>query len=117
MRNPTDTFERRQRAILIDTVRNPAKAFLGGPDAQEAERVLRGKFAATDADIADISGETANRANAEELRKLAHTPNAHCTSCGTVGWQVNDCPACGGEMTEDDRATIRARYNENRSRS
>jgi hypothetical protein len=51
--NPADAHQRR---ICIDTVRNPDVGLLSGPDAEEAEQVLRTKFAATDADIANLKG-------------------------------------------------------------
>lgn len=56
MKRPADYVDARQRAICIDTVRNPAMSLLGGPDAEEAERTLREKFDATDADIAKLKG-------------------------------------------------------------
>ncbi len=50
-RKPKDTAERHQLKILLDTVKNPQKGFLGGPDAQEAEATLREKFQYTEAEI------------------------------------------------------------------
>jgi hypothetical protein len=41
-----------QELICRDTVRNPAKGlFLGGPDAEEAEQILREQFNYTDKQI------------------------------------------------------------------
>lgn len=41
-----------QKKILIDTVKNPMKGkFLGGPSAEEAEKILRKKFGYTDDQI------------------------------------------------------------------
>jgi hypothetical protein len=38
--------------VLKDTVKNPAKGmFLGGPSAEEAEKILKQKFGYTDAQI------------------------------------------------------------------
>ena len=45
-------FEKHQESICRDTVRNPAKGlFLGGPDAEEAEQILREQFNYTDKQI------------------------------------------------------------------
>lgn len=48
----TNVFDYHQLRILKDTVRNPLKGkFLGGPSAEESEKVLREKFGYTDAQI------------------------------------------------------------------
>jgi guanylate kinase len=50
--NTMNTFDKHQLRICRDTVRNPAKGiFLGGPDAEEAEQILREKFNYTDEQI------------------------------------------------------------------
>jgi hypothetical protein len=46
-----DVADKHQLKILIDTVKNPMKGLLGGPDAKEAEHILRTKFKYTDAQI------------------------------------------------------------------
>lgn len=47
--NPAD---KNQLKILKDTVKNPAKGmFLGGPSAEEAEKILKQKFGYSDAQI------------------------------------------------------------------
>jgi hypothetical protein len=47
-----NTFDKHELIICRDTVRNPAKGiFLGGPDAEEAEQILREKFNYTDEQI------------------------------------------------------------------
>jgi rubrerythrin len=43
--------DKHQKRIAIDTVRNPAKAFLGGPSEKEAVEILKTKFGYTDAQI------------------------------------------------------------------
>ena len=44
--------DQHQLKILKDTVKNPAKGmFLGGPSAEEAEKILKQKFGYTDAQI------------------------------------------------------------------
>jgi hypothetical protein len=44
--------DKHQLKILKDTVKNPAKGmFLGGPSAEEAEKILKQKFGYTDAQI------------------------------------------------------------------
>ena len=44
--------DKHQEKICKDTVKNPAKGmFLGGPSAEEAEKILRKKFGYTDAQI------------------------------------------------------------------
>jgi hypothetical protein len=60
VRKPKDTFEKHQLKVLLDTVRNPMKSLLGGPDAEEAEDTLRDKFQYTDAEIRRLKqGKTA----------------------------------------------------------
>ena len=46
--------DRHQLRILKDTVKNPMKGLLGGPSAEEAEKILRTKFHFSDADIARL---------------------------------------------------------------
>lgn len=43
--------DKHQHKIAKDTVRNPAKALLGGPSVEEAERTLRNKFGYNDEKI------------------------------------------------------------------
>ena len=44
--------DKNQLKVLKDTVKNPNKGkFLGGPSAEEAEKILRKKFGFKDADI------------------------------------------------------------------
>lgn len=50
-RKPRDTAEKHQLKVLLDTVRNPMKSLLGGPDADEAEETLQSKFQYTEAEI------------------------------------------------------------------
>jgi hypothetical protein len=47
-------FDKRQMLICIDTVMNPARGLLGGPDAEEAERILRVKFRFTNNAISKL---------------------------------------------------------------
>jgi hypothetical protein len=47
-------FDKRQMLICVDTVMNPNRGLLGGPDAEEAERILRTKFGFTDEAIAHL---------------------------------------------------------------
>ena len=50
-----DTADKHQHRICRDTVRNPLKGkFLGGPNAEEAEKTLREKFHYTDQQIAKL---------------------------------------------------------------
>lgn len=45
MKQTLSVPDRHQKGICIDTVRNPLKGLLlGGPTAEEAERILRQKF-------------------------------------------------------------------------
>lgn len=46
--------DKHQLKIMIDTVKNPNKGLLGGPDADEAKRILKQKFHYTDKQIADL---------------------------------------------------------------
>ena len=48
--------EKHQLKILRDTVRNPLKSLLGGPNAREAEEILREKFQYSDLDIEKLKG-------------------------------------------------------------
>jgi hypothetical protein len=43
--------EQHQLRILRDTVRNPAKALMGGPTEAEAVRVLKERFGYTDREL------------------------------------------------------------------
>jgi len=47
--------EKHQLKILKDTLRNPAKALLGGPSVAEAERLLREKFGYSQKQINSLS--------------------------------------------------------------
>ena len=40
-----------QKKIAIDTIKNPAKALLGGPSEEDSIKVLKGKYHYTDAQI------------------------------------------------------------------
>jgi hypothetical protein len=46
-----------QKKIAIDTVKNPSKWLLGGPDAEEAEKVLKDRYGYTDEMIAKLKEE------------------------------------------------------------
>lgn len=48
------TPEKHQLKILIDTVKNPDKGLLSGPDADEAKRILKEKYHYTDKQISDL---------------------------------------------------------------
>lgn len=49
--------DKHQLKILKDTVKNPSKGmFLGGPSAEEAEKILKKKFGFTDAQIKKLKG-------------------------------------------------------------
>lgn len=61
--------EKHQLKILIDTVKNPSKWLLGGPDANEAKRILKEKFHYTDKQIADLEKMTNDASKAENSRK------------------------------------------------
>lgn len=43
--------EKHEIKVCTDTVKNPAKALLGGPTAEEAEKTLREKYRFSDAMI------------------------------------------------------------------
>ncbi len=47
-----------QKKIAIDTVKNPDKGLLGGPDAEEAEKVLKDRYGYTDDMIAKLKEVT-----------------------------------------------------------
>jgi hypothetical protein len=49
-----NVFDYHQKKIAVDTVKNPAKALLGGPSVEEAEKTLREKFGYTDEMIAKL---------------------------------------------------------------
>jgi len=50
-------FEDHQLKILKDTVKNPNKSLLGGPDADEAKKILKKKFKFTDKQISDLENK------------------------------------------------------------
>jgi hypothetical protein len=43
--------DKHQLKILKDTLKNPMKGLLGGPSAEEAEKILKNKFGYTDSQI------------------------------------------------------------------
>lgn len=43
--------DQHQHKIAVDTVKNPMKSFLGGPNAAQSENILRSKFGYTDSMI------------------------------------------------------------------
>lgn len=50
--------DKHQLRICKDTVKNPLKGvFLGGPNAEESEKILREKFGYTDKQINKLKGE------------------------------------------------------------
>jgi len=49
--NTMTVAEKHQLKILKDTIRNPAKALLGGPTEREAEQMLREQFGYTPNEI------------------------------------------------------------------
>ena len=51
MKKPSNIVDKRQHDILVDTVRNPNKAFLGGPSVDDAKKTLKSKFGYTDQEI------------------------------------------------------------------
>lgn len=71
------TPEWHEHRIAVDTVRNPNKALLGGPSAEEAEDKLRKKFGYSDAEIEalkeglGISEAEDKGAKKTEMEKLA----------------------------------------------
>jgi hypothetical protein len=62
MRKPTNPVDKKQHDICVDTVKNPNKAFLGGPSADEAKKALKTKFGYTDQEIKKL--EEVKRASA-----------------------------------------------------
>ena len=69
-RKPKDTAEKHQLRVLLDTVKNPLKGMLGGPDAEEAEATLKSKFNYSDAEIKRLkqAGDSAAAAEAKRSR-------------------------------------------------
>jgi len=50
--------DKHQLRVLKDTVKNPLKGvFLGGPSAEESEKILREKFGYSDNQINKLKGE------------------------------------------------------------
>ena len=66
--NEYDFADVRQKRIAIDTVKNPNKALLGGPSANEAEDILKTKFGYSDNQIAKLKGVDEN---IKRLKKLS----------------------------------------------
>lgn len=49
---PKNPADKHQLKIAINTVKNPMKGkFMGGPSAEEAEKILKDKFGYTDSEI------------------------------------------------------------------
>ncbi len=48
--------DKHQLKILIDTIKNPSKALLGGPSVEEAKEILKSKFKYTDHKIKELEG-------------------------------------------------------------
>ena len=63
-----DSPDTKQKRIAIDTVKNPNKALLGGPSANEAEDILKTKFGYSDNQIAKLKGVDEN---IKRLKKLS----------------------------------------------
>ncbi len=67
--NPADAH---QHAIARDTVKNPMKgSFLGGPNAAQAEDILRNKFGYTDAKIAALKNMNEPRVGGPGMKGAA----------------------------------------------
>lgn len=73
--------DQHQLKILKDTVRNPAKSFLGGPSAKEAEEILKKKFHFTDAQIQKL------KKGAEQGSIERPTPSAAEQAPDTGTWE------------------------------
>lgn len=56
VKKAVDVADNHQKKICIDTVKNPAKGFLGGPSAEEAEKILMEKFHYTQQMIDKLKG-------------------------------------------------------------
>lgn len=63
-----DVPDQHQLKILKDTVTNPLKGkFLGGPTAEEAEKILKEKFDFTDKQIAKLKSAAASNGGYDEM--------------------------------------------------
>jgi len=65
MKKPTNTMDKRQHDIAVDTVKNPNKAFMGGPSVEDSKKTLKTKFGYTDQEIARL--EESKRAISRKL--------------------------------------------------
>jgi hypothetical protein len=74
-RKPRSTIERHQVKVLTDTLKMPVEmaGVMGGPDAEEAEQILRRKYQYTDSEISRLKGEaqqTLDRVTRQGLHEL-----------------------------------------------
>lgn len=51
------TADYHQHKIALDTVKNPNKWMLGGPNSDEAVEILKKKFGYSDTDIKNLKGK------------------------------------------------------------
>lgn len=74
-RKPMNAIERHQLKVLTDTLKMPVElaGVMGGPDAEEAEKILRTKYRYTDAEIQKLKGEaeqTLDRVTKQDLHEM-----------------------------------------------
>jgi hypothetical protein len=87
-RKPRSTIERHQVKVLTDTLKMPVEmaGVMGGPDAEEAEQILRRKYQYTDSEISRLKGEaqqTLDRVTRQGLHELQEMLRRH-------GYDPND---------------------------
>jgi hypothetical protein len=95
-RKPKDTFERHQLKVLLDTLKMPSAmaGVMGGPDAEEAEEILRDKFQYTDAEIRRLKqGKTAAADDSDHPSNHLYVRNPrHSNACLRCGYSRGEHP-------------------------
>lgn len=70
MKQPKTTPDKHQHKIAVDTIRNPAKAFLGGMSEVEAIKILKTKFDYSDVDIKKLQEIKLTEQQVEKLTPI-----------------------------------------------
>jgi len=104
--------DQHQLRILKDTVKNPAKGFLGGPSAAEAEKTLREKFNYTDSQINQLKNGSIKTADESDNILGAKTLDELKKAVQDMGYEVDDADVITspGRFEREHIATVF--YNE-----
>jgi len=92
------TPDAHQKRVLMDTVRNPDKALMGGPSVADAKKTLKSKFGMTDAQIAALE-----KSEAKEAKRTDAEIKARIQAIG---------PLIDKAENENEHATAKKLYQE-----